>query len=180
MRILAAVLMTVMLTVAGCSGNTAGSGTPGATPTFNPLTDPTEVPLLLRQELGENVTVRRISLTNNGFSAEVRDPQKPENLDTYRYYGNTWDSDPVSMSMSDIENLDRTTFGLGAVDWTVIPDLQQQALAGLDLEDEEISVVSIDRIAGQQPRVYISVSGARGYGSLISDARGRNVEVRRN
>mgnify|MGYP003610668875 FL=1 len=89
MRILAAVLMTVMLTVAGCSGNTAGSGTPGATPTFNPLTDPTEVPLLLRQELGENVTVRRISLTNNGFSAEVRDPQKPENLDTYRYYRNT-------------------------------------------------------------------------------------------
>lgn len=177
----AALFLVLLMAVTACSSGTgSGSDLPSPRPTFNPLADPTQVPVLLRRELGEDVTVRRVSLTDNGFSAEVRDPNKPENLDTYRYYGNTWDTDPISMSVSDIEALDRTTFGLGAVDWGVIPGLQRRALADLDLEEEEISVVSIDRIAGEPPRIYIGISGARGNGSLISDARGRDVEVRRN
>lgn len=167
----------LLLTVSACSTDPTS---PSASPSFNPLADPQQVPVLMRQELGEDITVRTVSLTEYGFRAEVRDPTQRENLDDYRFYNGQWDTEPVSVSQYDIDRLDRTTFRLGAVDWSVIPDLERQALAGLDLEDEEVSVVSVDRIDGEQPRIFISVQGSRGTGRLIADARGRNVEIRRN
>ena len=155
--------------------------TPAApTPVFDPLRDPERVPVLLRKEIGEDVTVRRISMTEYGFSAQVRDPKRPEHLDDYRFYHGQWDTTPVSVSQYEIDRLDRTTFRLGAVDWSVIPELERKALAGLDFEQEQVSVVSIDRIEGQGPRIFMAVQGDRGTGTLISDARGRDVEVRRN
>lgn len=172
---LAAILAT------GCSGeivSTTGDVT-RTQPAFDPLVTPEQVPLLLREEIGEEVTVRRITLTDNGFSAEVRDAAKPQNLDRYSYYSGQWDAEPVAVSMSDIEDLDRTTFGLGAVDWKVIPDLQRKALAGLDLEDEEVTAVSIDRISGDPVRIYVGVNGSRGSGALIANGRGGDVVVRR-
>ncbi len=166
--------------VAGCSGG-ATSPNPTATPVFDGLADPVAVPVLLRRELGEDIVVRRVTLYDYGFRAEVRDPQHPQNLDEYSYAYGRWDTEPVSVSQYDIDRLDRTTFRLGAVDWSVIPGLQERALADLDLEDETISIVSVDRIEGQpQPRIYIAVSGARGYGSLLADARGGHVTVTRN
>jgi hypothetical protein len=56
----------------------------------------------------------------------------------------------------------------------------QQALDGLDLEDEEITSVGYDKLAGDPPRVYIGVQGLRGSGSLFANADGTNVVVRRN
>ena len=85
------------------------------------MEDLQQVPVLLRRELGEAVTVRRVSLLENGFIAEVRDPQKRQNLDRYTYFYDKWDVEPVMVSQSDIDELDETTFGLGAVDWSVIP-----------------------------------------------------------
>lgn len=167
----------VALVATGCSSTVLP---PRPTPSFNPLDDPAQVPVLMRQEIGEDVTVRRVSMTEYGFSAEVRDPQRRENLDDYRFYNGQWDTEPVSVSQYDIDRLDRTTFRLGAVDWSVIPDLERKALAGLDLEDEQVSVVSVDRIEGQQPRIFIAVQGSRGTGMLLADARGRNIEIRRN
>ena len=167
-----------VLVLGACSGTGMTPTVP--TPVFDPLQDPEQVPVLLRQEIGEDVTVRRVSMTEYGFSAEVRDPKRPENLDDYRFYGGQWETEPVSVSQYDIDHLDRTTFRLGAVDWSVIPELERKALAGVDFEQEQVSVISVDRIEGQGPRIFIAVQGDRGTGTLVSDARGRNVEVRRN
>ena len=82
--------------------------------------------------------------------------------------------------MSEIEALDDTTFQPSQIAWEAIPILVDQALAGLDLEEEEVSAVSYDRIAGERPRVYIGVSGLRGNGRLIANADGTEVEVTRN
>lgn len=177
----AAALGLAALLAAGCSGEVTGTNgdISQPQPTFDALATPEQVPVLLREEIGENVTVRRVTLTGNGFSAEVRDAAKPQNLDRYSYYSGRWDSEPVSVNMSDIEQLDKTTFGLGAVDWKVIPDLERKALAGLDLEDEEITAVSIDRISGDPVRIYIGVNGSRGSGGLTANGRGGDIEVRR-
>lgn len=175
----------VCLALAGCSSDTTtitldGPGDiPQGRATLDALTSPEKVPVMLREEVGEAVTVRRVSLTSNGFSAEVRDSAKPQNLDRYSYYSGRWDTEPISVSMSDIEQLDTTTFSLGAVDWKIIPELQRKALAGLDLEDEEIGAVSIDRISGDPVRIYVGVQGSRGNGALISNGRGGDVVVRR-
>lgn len=179
-----ATLALAALLISSCGGGDSPtpSGTVTHRGTFNALADPQQVPVLARQHLGtEEVTVRRVSLTETGFQMEVRDPAKPENLDRYAFHSGDWTSGPVSVSMSDIEALNRTTFGIGTVDWSVIPQLQQRALDGLDLEDEEISNVSVDRLADDRlPRIYVAVTGARGSGSLLADGRGRNVVIRRN
>lgn len=177
-RLLPIVLLAAVLSA--CSADVISlPEQPTPTPTLDALADPQAVPVMLRKELGEAVTVRNVVLSGSGFSAEVRDPQTPDNVDRYNYYGGRWDSDPVSMNMSDIEDLDKETFGLGAVDWSVIPELERKALAGLDLEDEEITAVSIDRVSGDPVRIYIGVNGSRGSGALIANGRGGNVEVRR-
>lgn len=183
-RVAGAVLCVVAVsTLPACSGSVAGlPDVPGnETPAgFDALSDPQQVPVLLRRELGESVTVRRVSLLENGFMAEVRDPQKKQNLDRYTYFYGKWDVEPVMVSQSDIDELDDTTFGLGSVDWSVVPRLQRRALDSLDLEQEEVTVVSVDRIAGQSPRIYINVNGSRGNGMLIANGRGGDVQVRRN
>ncbi len=183
-RTLAPGLIGILSAVAlpACSGSVPGlPDIPGTETraTFNALEDPQQVPVLLRRELGEAVTVRRVSLLENGFIAEVRDPQKRQNLDRYTYFYDKWDVEPVMVSQSDIDELDETTFGLGAVDWSVIPRLERKAVDSLDLEDEEVTVVSVDKI-DDQPRIYINVNGSRGNGMLIANARGGDVMVRRN
>ncbi len=178
--LLGSLLLVAATGLVACSSPSTTSSTGGgAQEQFNALAAPQEVPALLRDELGESVTVRRVTLSENGFSAEVRDSEKPQNLDRFSYYSGQWDTDPISVNMSDIENLDKTTFGLGAVDWRVITELQQKALDGLDLEDEEVTSVSVDRIAGQPPRIYVNVNGSRGSGGLTANARGGDVEIRR-
>ena len=185
------VLATTTVLLAGCSGG-GSSGTVATTPTGpatasvptagpDLLVDPAQVPLLVRARLGEAPSLRRIIVFRDGVSLEVRDPVKRDNLDTYRYTRGEWAAPtPVSVTLREIEELDDVTFGLGAVRWTAIPGLIQRAYDGLDLEGEEITSVSVDRIKGRPPRLYIGVSGLRGSGRLIANADGTDVEIRRN
>lgn len=187
--ILAAVLLVAIGSVVlACSDDTGSS--PGST-TDSPDTpsagaldsvgSPTEVPGLIRARFGESPSMRRVSLSRSGFSLELRDPAKPENLDTWSYgAAGTWTSRPVSVSQSDIDQLGEVTFPLGSVAWDKISTLVQQALDGLDLEGEAVDNVSIDRLAGDPPRIYIGVSGLRGSGRLIARGDGADVEVKRN
>ena len=181
--------MVAALLLAGCSdddntvveGDTAGRG---ATTVEGSATDylgrPEVVPGLIRAKFGEAPSVRRIHLFHDSVLVEVRDPAKPENLDDWTYRDGEWTSRPVSVSMSDIEALDDTTFQPGQVAWDAIPDLVDAAFDGLDLEEEGIDAVSYDRLAGDPPRVYIGVTGLRGNGRLIANADGTEVDVQRN
>jgi hypothetical protein len=183
-RRLWAILVMVVLAVglAGCGGDSGGSAT-GQTvdqDEFNALAEPQKVPVLLTQHLGYSPFVRSVNMYDTGFTAVVRDRDKPDNLDTYSFrYGN-WSSEPVSVSVRDIESFEKVTFPLSAVSWDVIPSLIQQAYDGLDLEGEEITAVSLDKLEGDPPRVYIGVNGLRGSGRLIANADGTGVEVARN
>ena len=53
---------------------------------FNALADPEKVPILIREHLGESPEIRRLSLNSNGFSVQVRDPAKRDNMDDYDFY----------------------------------------------------------------------------------------------
>ena len=177
------VLLATLAVVPACTGSTSTSGTSGSTveqEEFNALAEPEKVPVLLTDHLGYAPFVRSVNLYDTGFSAVVRDRAKPDNLDTYSFRYGEWDSDPVSVSVSDIERFEKVTFPLTAVTWSVIPSLQQQALDGLDLEGEEISSVGIDKLEGDPPRIYIGVNGLRGNGRLIANADGTNVDIQRN
>lgn len=178
----AIVLASGLLTV-GC-GDEPGASDPTTTTVadggINALADPERVPTLIREHLGENPEIRRLSLNGNGFSVEVRDPAKPENMDDYAFYNGEWTTRPVSVTLSEIETFESVTFYLGDIRWAAVPGLIEQALDGLDLEGEEVGGVSFDRLAGERPRVYISVNGLRGSGRLLGNADGTGVDIKRN
>ncbi|CAN5395558.1 hypothetical protein BH10ACT3_BH10ACT3_19210 [soil metagenome] len=144
------------------------------------LEHPEQVPDLIRKKFGEVPRFRRLNLTNDDLMIELRDPDKPENLDNWRYSHGQWTSTPVSVSLAEIEQFDQTTFGPESIAWDMIPDLIQAAYDGVELEEEEITSVSYDKIAGDPPRVYIGISGLRGNGRLLGLADGTQYEVQRN
>ncbi|HOT80389.1 MAG TPA: hypothetical protein PKY13_10400 [Microthrixaceae bacterium] len=188
-RLIAGITLAAVVTagVAGCGDEprdgdsavavTASTVAPGG---VNALADPEKVPILIREHLGESPEIRRLSLNSNGFSVQVRDPAKRDNMDDYDFYNGTWTTRPVSVSVSEIEAYESVTFYLGDISWEKIPGLIDQALTGLDLEGEEVGNVGFDRLAGERPRVYIGVNGLRGNGRLIARADGTEVDIQRN
>jgi len=189
----AVLLALSMLSAGACSpsedsstGGTAATASqsgelgPGASAGPQYLERPEQVPELLREKFGEVPRMRRLNLTDDGITLELRDPAKPENLDTWRYSDGEWTSTPVSVSLSEIEQFDETTFGPESIAWDSIPELIQHAYDGVELEDEEITTVSYDKLAGAPPRVYIGISGLRGNGRLLGSADGTQYEVTRN
>jgi hypothetical protein len=177
----------MLLVPAGCGTDHAGSGQgdsgqggTGQQADFNALAHPEQVPGLIRAKVGDNPTLRRLSLSDNGFSMEVRDPGKPENLDTYSYFSGRWTNSPVFMSVRDIEELDKDTFKLSKIDFDLVPQLLGMAAEGLDLEGEQVTGISFDRIPGDPVRVYVSVRGLRGAGHLLANADGTNARVTRD
>jgi hypothetical protein len=166
----------------GCSGSppSPASPTAGIPSSGSFLADPDAVETLLTARFGGSPTMRRLIVWSDAVSAEVRDPAKPENLDTHSFRGGQWSTAPVRVSMSEIEELDARVFTLADLDLTKVPGLIAMALEGLDLEGEAVSAVSFDRLAGEPARVYIGVDGLRGSGSLIADADGSDPHIRRN
>ena len=171
----------------GCSASgdtggaaSAGDGSEGPTARVDYLADASEVPELLRERFGEVPMLRRLILMEDSIRAQIRDPQRPENMDDWVFRDGEWTSTPVSVSVSEIASFDDTTFVPGAIAWDRIPALIEATYDGVDLEEEEISSVSYDRIAGDPPRVYIGVTGLRGSGRLLGLADGTEFDVERS
>ncbi len=184
--VLAAVVAALVLTQ--CSGDSGTDGTSSAASTVlagddtsvDLLVTPERIPELLRAQFGPEPSLRRINVSRDSISLELRDPAKPDNIDRWSWRDGAWTSSPVSVLQREIDEFDQVVFSPSTIDWSLIPDLVQRALDGVDLEDESVDGVSYDRLAGERPRVYIGVDGSRGSGRLIGDADGTNVEVRRN
>jgi hypothetical protein len=167
--------------LAGCSGS--GQRAPSdvaASPAVSYLRDPAAVESVLRERFDGSPTMRRLTIWSDMLAVEVRDPAKPENLDTYTFRAGQWTQSPVRVTMSEIEELDARVFTLADLDLTVVPGLIGMALEGLDLEGETVTAVSYDRVSDEGPRVYVGVDGLRGSGSLIANADGSQPTIRRN
>ncbi len=162
----------------GAEGGAAGAGVPSARVDY--LRDATAVPKLLRDQFGEVPQMRRLTLTEDTIRAQIRDPQVPENMDDWVYRDGEWTSTPVSVSVREIEQFDEVTFVPGTIAWDRVPELIEATYDGVDLEEEKITAVSYDRIAGEAPRVYIGVTGLRGSGRLLGLADGTEYDVERS
>ncbi len=168
---------------AGGAGGADGSGGTDTTARVSPvdyLEDASSVPKLLRDQFGEVPQLRRLTLTEDTVRAQIRDPERPENMDDWVYREGEWTSTPVSVSVHEIEQFDDVTFVPGAIAWDRIPALIEATYDGVDLEEESITSVSYDRIAGDPPRVYIGVTGLRGSGRLLGRADGTEYDVERS
>ena len=181
------VVATAVVGAVGCSPGddpaSTGADGPGASAEASGvdyLEDPSEVPKLLRDRFGEVPSLRRLNLSADSIRAQVRDPEIPDNLDDWVYRDGEWTSTPVSVSVNEIAEFDDVTFVPGAIAWDKIPELVQATYDGVELEEEEITSVSFDRIAGDPVRVYIGVSGLRGNGRLLGLADGTEYDVERS
>ena len=167
--------------LAGCSGTSGSPDAASAIPTSGSyLADPSAVETLLADRFAGSPTMRRLTIWADAVAVEVRDPAKPENLDTYSYRDGEWTTSPVRVTLSDIEELDARVFTLADLDLSKVPGLIAMALEGLALEGETVTAVSYDRIAGERPRVYFGIDGLRGSGSLMANADGSDPRIRRN
>lgn len=180
-----AAILAVLAALSGCPQPETYDEQPSPPTTLaagsvNAIEHPGRVPALIREHLGEDPEIRRLNLDSTGFSLEVRDEVKRENIDSYDFYRGEWNTRPVSVSLSEISEFESRTFHLGDINWAAVPGLIRQALDGLDLEGEEVGVVAYDRLVGDPPRVYISVTGLRGNGRLVANADGTEVDVQRN
>lgn len=155
---------------------TASTVAPGG---VNALADPEKVPGLIREHLGESPEIRRLSLNSNGFSVQVRDPAKRDNMDDYDFYNGEWSARPVSVSLSEIEAYE-STFFLGDIAWEKVPELIDQALAGLDLEGRRGRQRRVRPPARASGPGSTSASTACGTGRLIAKADGTEVDIQRN
>lgn len=185
-RRVASVLLAGLLSIAAvaCGDEPTTADTPEA-PTdapsgFDAIARAQQVPALIRDHLGFDPEIRRLTLSPSGFSVQVRDPHKRDNLDDHDFSSGQWTTRPVSVSVSEIAEYESVTFHLSDISWPTVPKLVRRALDGLDLEGEEIGAVGFDRLSGEAVRVYISVNGLRGSGRLIAGADGSNVDVQRN
>ncbi|MCC6225315.1 MAG: hypothetical protein IT195_02765 [Microthrixaceae bacterium] len=184
-RVAVAVLLAaVAVAASGCPWDDTASSDDTTTTAnangINPMEEPERVRELIVEHLGRSPEIRRLSIDDNGFTVQVRDAAKPENLDDYQYHDGEWSTRPVSVSMSEIQQYESVTFYLSDISWDVIPGLVDQALDGLDLEGQEANGVSFDRLPGERPRVFIGVTGLRGSGRLIANADGTDVDIQRS
>jgi hypothetical protein len=119
---------------------------------------------------GGEVEVRSFTLTpaTRTVTAEVRDPDAPENLDTYLVVGGDVDSvTPVRVSVDD--DLDAATFRLAELPLDRLEDMADAALAAFDQEGAYVATVSADRVAAGD--------GVGGRGEAAGDGAGGRGEA---
>ena len=138
----AALLAGALLTLSGC-GDDAGARVDQER---SWLADPVSVTTLIDEHFAQPPTLRRLTILEGSVAMEVRDPAKPQNVDKHAYYAGSWHMTPVRLMMSDIEELDETTFTPDEIDLGVVPGLMAMALEALDLEGEEVQSISFDRL----------------------------------
>jgi hypothetical protein len=136
----------------------------------------------IRAKVGEPFRVMRISVDNDSVTAEVQDPKKKENVDSYEIQrGEMRAPRPVHLvGETDQKTIDANMFDPAGVDWTKITEILRQGNEKIQLEGRELSDISIERdmyADGRPIIVDVNYRGTRKNGFLRLDRHGAHPEV---
>lgn len=137
-----------------------------------------EIDLLIR-DLGAPLMMRAATVNYDQVAVQVQNKDNPEDVDSYfyRFDAGSWSNPaPVSLNVKDIDQLEDRLFDASSVAWQAIPTLGPAALEAFEeLEVPAVSAASIGRsVARSGEEVFnisISVTGLRGSGVVLADAR---------
>jgi hypothetical protein len=104
--------------------------------------------------------------------AQVQDPAIPDNVDEYHWRSQLDDPEPVRLNASD--DLEAGLYSSHEVDWSAIPALVGRALASLDIDGGEATLVIVERPLpfSTDIRMRVFVNGPRTSGYVDADANG--------
>lgn len=214
MKMLGALMCVVLVFTAGCSEDKKAvkpkttTTRPAPTTTIDParvaaLLDATKAMDELKVKLKATPELTRATVGLEVITVEVRQPNNPKNVDTYRYTRREpvtpaeiaraqtgtgeqmpfeWgDPTPVKIKTTEIAKLPGVIFSPGEVAWSRIPSLAKEALKILgEIEQPRVDKASVAKGADTaQINISIPVDGIRGSGSLRADNKGVIISAKR-
>lgn len=198
-----AVGITAILSFSGCnfigSNNSAGglsSNSPNlqARPTRDPnavnyfesVEELNKMKAAFAERVGGKMKVLYIQMGENYAEIQAQDPNKPENVDQYRYRNGEMEK-VLPVKLSGPGKLENSLFDYDDVNLDKIPELVAEAKKrAKDLEGMKASGLRIERglmivrkpSDANEPMINISVSGTRKGAYLKADLKGNNLEYK--
>jgi hypothetical protein len=134
----------------------------------------------LRQVRGDNVRLSELSIYRDYIVAEVQDPAKPDNFDTFDYRNGRFMT-PSPIYRFEGDGREALLFDPDQIAFDQVPELVKEirTRAG-ELEGAGLPHIMIRRPDGKDPQAQISVSisGARKKATLIADQTGKVLDLK--
>jgi hypothetical protein len=104
------------------------------------------------------------------------DPRNPTHIDEYTYAGGeVSEPKPISMTSSDLRELDSKLFDVNAIDYGKVPFMVQDTLNVTSVEDGKVISLFIE-MGGKESFIRVYVTGPRV--TAGADERLRNIDFR--
>ncbi|XOF34192.1 MAG: hypothetical protein ACL93V_02530 [Candidatus Electrothrix sp. YB6] len=144
--------------------------------------DPTRAIAALKKKVGgDKVMAIKLLIYPTFITLEIQDQNKKENVDAYEYK-NGLASGPVPVKLignSDQNTIDANTFNLDECDFTKVPFMVRDIQERFQLENEEVTLVSLERNLpfSDEVQFRVYVDGTRKDGSITYDKKGNIMKV---
>jgi len=146
-------------------------------------------PEQVRDKVGKPFKVIEIFIDEDEFKVHVQDPDKPQNVDEYKYVaGFVQGPQPVQVSGAYAKDLNKSSFPFDEIDFSAIPRFTREAIEKAGIEGGSIYRLTFQRgfamtdtEAGAigNPRWYIEIDGTRERVSATADPKGKLLEVKK-
>ncbi len=143
----------------------------------------------IRDKVGKPFKVIEIFIDEDEFKVHVQDPDKPQNVDEYKYVaGFVQGPQPVQVSGAYAKDLNKSSFPFDEIDFSAIPRFTKEAIEKAGIEGGSIYRLTFQRgfamtdtEAGAigNPRWYIEIDGTRERVSATADPKGKLLEVKK-
>ena len=143
----------------------------------------------VREKVGKPFNVIEIFIDEDEFRVHVQDPDKPQNVDEYKYIaGFVQGPKPVQVSGAYAKDLNKSSFPFDEIDFSAIPRFTREAVERAGIEGGSIYRLSFQRGFAMTdkevgaivtPRWYMEINGTRDRVTAFADPKGKLLEVKK-
>lgn len=143
----------------------------------------------IREKVGKPFRVIEIFIDEDEFRVQVQDPDKPQNVDEYKYVaGFVQGPTPVQVSGVYSKDLNKSSFPFDEIDFSAIPKFTKEAVDKAAIEGGSIYRLTFQRAFAMTnneagalgtPRWYMEINGTRDKVTAFADPKGKLTEVKK-
>ncbi len=140
----------------------------------------------IRDKVGKPFKVIEIFIDENEFRVQAQDPDKPKNVDEYKYVAG-FVSGPTPVQLNAMNNdVEKSSFPFDEIDFSAIPKFTKEAIDRAGIEGGKIYRLTFqrefaltDNTAGAlgNARWHIEINGARENVTAVADQKGQLLGV---
>ncbi len=128
----------------------------------------------VRNKVGSSFKVRRIEITEEKFTMSIESPANPRNIDEYTYIG-VAAVGPKPLPFDPYDAREVQKMPLDEIDFTVIPQVAQNALEKAQIEGGKIKEITFFTKVGEKFGWDVNVQGTRESAWVSADMKGNIV-----